>query len=157
LCAEGERTKEGVNTAVLTLNNLPSSLLKEYLPPDISINTKANATVVGQFSTVEDFIGVVNVSLSKGDIRYRFQGREVLVPLDKTLLEVLAKPTGVTSSLNVDWGKYLRVDGKGSLDDLFAENIVDLDLKANIPSFDWVSPLMPVLQGLGGEVALTSK
>ena len=157
LCAEGERTKEGVNTAVLTLNNLPSSLLKEYLPPDISINTKANATVVGQFSTVEDFIGVVNVSLSKGDIRYRFQGREVLVPLDKTLLEVLAKPTGMISSLNVDWGKYLRVDGKGSLDDLFAENIVDLDLKANIPSFDWVSPLMPVLQGLGGEVALTSK
>ncbi len=157
LCAEGERTKEGVNTAVLTLNNLPSSLLKSYLPPDVSINTKANATVVGQFSTVEDFIGVVNVSLAKGDIRYRFQGREVLVPLDTTLLEVLAKPTGVTSSLNVDWGKYLRVDGKGSLNDLFAENIVKLDLKANIPSFDWVSPLMPVLQDLGGEVALTSK
>ncbi|UNM96830.1 translocation/assembly module TamB domain-containing protein [Ignatzschineria rhizosphaerae] len=157
LCAEGARSHDGVNTAVVTLNNLPSSLLKEYLPDDISVNTKANATIAGQFSTTEDFLGVVNVSLSKGDIRYRLQGREVLIPLDKTLLQVLAKPTGVTSSLDVDWGKYLRVDGKGSLDDLFAENLVDVDLKANIPSFDWISPLMPVLQDLGGEVGFSSK
>ena len=152
LCAEGGRSPEGVNTAVVTLNNLPSSLLKDYLPDDVSINTKANATIAGQFSTVEDFIGVVNVSLAKGDIRYRLQGREVLIPLDKTLLDVQARPTGVTSSLNIDWGKYLRVDGSGGINDLFKDNIVDASVKANIPSFDWVSPLMPVLQDLGGEV-----
>ena len=156
-CAEGERTKEGVNTAVVTLNNLPSSLLKDYLPDDISINTKANATIAGQFSTEEDFIGVANVSLSKGDIRYRLQGREIEIPLSTTLLDVQARPSGITSTLNVDWGKYLRVVGDGKIDDLFKNNVIAAKVKADIPSFDWVSPLVPALQGLGGEILLTSE
>lgn len=156
-CAEGERTKEGVNTAVVTLNNLPSSLLKDYLPDDISINTKANATIAGQFSTEEDFIGVANISLSKGDIRYRLQGREIEIPLSTTLLDVQARPSGVTSTLNVDWGKYLRVVGDGKINDLFKKNIVDAKVKADVPSFDWVSPLVPALQGLGGEILFTSE
>ncbi|MHC5225775.1 translocation/assembly module TamB domain-containing protein [Ignatzschineria sp. LJL83] len=155
-CTEGARTDKGLNTAVMTLHNLPSSLLTPYLPEDISINTKANATIAGKFTTMEDFLGIVNVSLSKGDIRYRLQGREVLVPLDKTQLEVLAKPQGITSNLNVDWGKYLAINGKASLTDLLKENLVDASLKANIPSFDWVSPLVPVLQDLNGQVNFTS-
>lgn len=156
-CAEGGRSVEGINTAVITLNNLPSSLIESYLPPDLSINTKANVTIAGQFTTEEDFVGVVNLALAKGDIRYRFQGREILIPLDKTLLEVHALPEKVTSNLNVDWGKYLRVQGQGEMNDLFKENLVDASVVANIPSFDWVSPLMPVLQDLGGEVLLKGK
>lgn len=156
LCTEGARTDEGLNTAVVTLNNLPSSLLTPYLPEDVSINTKANATIAGQFTTLEDFLGIVNVSLSKGDVRYRLQGREVLVPLDKTQLDVLAQPQGITSHLNVDWGKYLAINGKGSLTDLLKENLVDASLNAHIPSFDWISPLMPVLQDLNGKVNFTS-
>ncbi|PWD87323.1 translocation/assembly module TamB domain-containing protein [Ignatzschineria cameli] len=157
LCAEGERTKEGVNTAVVTLNNLPSSLLKDYLPDNISINTKANVTIAGQFSDEEDFIGVTNVSLSKGDIRYRLQGREVEIPLSTTLLDIQARPSGITSTLNVDWGKYLRVVGDGKVDDLFKENRVAAKVKADVPSLNWISPLVPALQGLGGEILLTSE
>lgn len=157
LCVEGSRSEKGVNAGVITLNNLPSSLLKEYLPKDISIDTKANTTIAGQFTTEEDFVGIVNISLSKGDIRYRLQGREVKIPLDKTLLTVQAHPNGVTSLLDVDWGKYLRVNGDGNISDLFAENKVAAKVKADIPSFDWVSPLMPVLQDLGGEVVFTSE
>lgn len=157
LCVQGNRSVEGVNAGVITLNNLPSSLLKEYLPDNIAIDTKANATIVGQFSTEKDFLGAVNVSLSKGDIRYQLQGRQVTVPLDKTLLEVHAQPNGITSSVNIDWGKYLRVLGDGDMKDLFAENIVNASIKADIPSFDWVSPLIPVLQGLDGEVVFASE
>lgn len=157
LCVEGSRSKEGVNAGVLTLNNLPSSLIKTYLPDNISVDTKANATIVGQFTTESDFLGAVNVSLSKGSVKYRLQGREVVVPLDKTLLEAYALPTGITSALNIDWGKYLRVNGKGEMHSLFKENLVDAEVKADIPSFDWVSPLMPVLQDLGGEVVFTSE
>lgn len=157
LCVEGSRSKEGVNAGVLTLNNLPSSLIKSYLPEDITVDTKANATIVGQFTTESDFLGAVNVSLSKGSVKYRLQGREVVIPLDKTLLEAYALPTGITSALNVDWGKYLRVNGKGEMHSLFKENLVDASVKADIPSFDWVSPLMPVLQDLGGEVIFTSE
>lgn len=157
LCVEGSRSKEGVNAGVLTLNNLPSSLLKTYLPDNISIDTRANATIVGQFTTETDFLGAVNVSLSKGSVKYRLQGREVVIPLDKTLLEAHALPTGITSALNIDWGKYLRVNGAGEMHALFKENLVKANVKADIPSFDWVSPLVPVLQDLGGKIEFTSE
>lgn len=154
-CLEGT-AREGINVGVVTLRNLPSTLLKPYLPEDLAINTSLNAVITGQYISQEDFIGVADISLAEGDLRYQLQGRELQIPLKSTFVRARAVPDGVESELEIDWGKYLKADGDGKMTSLFTQNRVTGSVTAEIPSYDWVAPLFPYLQELGGEIGLNA-
>ncbi len=154
-CLEGT-AREGVNVGVVTLRNLPSKLLEPYLPEDLAVKTSLNGVLTGQYINQEDFIGVADISLAEGEVRYQLQGRELIVPLKSTFVRARAVPEGVESELEIDWGKYLRADGSGKMTSLFEKNEILGSVKADIPSYDWVAPLFPYLQELGGEIALNA-
>lgn len=156
LCMEGARDQGGINTAVFMVNNFSLAPLDPYLPPELSVNTRAQATIAGQFTAVDDFVGIANLSLTKGDLRYHFQGKKLLIPLETTELEVVAKPDGVVGSLNIDWGRYFQANGSGALRALFTENLIEANVRADLLDIAWITPLLPDVKGLSADIALTA-
>lgn len=155
-CLEGARDHQGVNTAVVTLNNLPLSKWEKYLIPGVTLESDIQIVMAGHFTSIDDFSGVAYLSLSRGEMGYRYQGQKLQIPLEKTQLELSMKPDKINGSLQVDWGEYLQVKGVGSLSQPFVENNVELDLLATLPSMMWVSSLWPELKDLSGNVDLTA-
>ncbi len=151
LCLEGRYQPE-MSAGTAVLRRLPASIVKEFLPPDLLIDTSLDLVVSGRFTDKEDYVGVADLSLAEGRTRYRLQGRQVEIPLTASFMRLLAKPEDVTADLGVDWGQYLQIKGSGKLLDPFEEQQLQFHTEAHIPSLTWISPLVPYLQKLEGRV-----
>lgn len=149
LCLEGRYDEEmSVGTAVL--RRLPADIITQYLPEEITVNTALDVVLSGRFSTPEDYVGVVDISLAKGDTAYQLQGRQIKIPLTASFMRILANAEKVESEVKLDWGDYLQIEGVGNLDDPFATAIVQYHAEAHIPSLNWIAPLFPEIQELRG-------
>ncbi|MBS7826944.1 translocation/assembly module TamB domain-containing protein [Wohlfahrtiimonas chitiniclastica] len=156
ICVQGQH-HEGNSFGTLAVRRLQPKRINAFLPPEIQVNTTADLVVAGQFKDQKSFNGIVDASLSSGQIRYRMQGYEINVPLTKTQVLVRAKPEAITSTVDVDWGQYLQIHGGGSLDDPFGRQLVKAKIDGNAPTLKWILPIVPQLQKLEGQLTMQAE
>lgn len=151
-CVEGSYTPD-LSVGVLTLRNLPLDYLYQYLPENITVDTKANAVFAGQFTDLSDFKGIGELSLNEGGIELMLEGRKVLVPLKKSVIRLDAAPELITGNVDFDWGNYLDIEGELAIQNIMKEHSPLVGkIYAHIPNFDWVAPIFPYLQDITGTI-----
>lgn len=151
MCLEGQKT-DAQSFGSLVVRRLQPKKIKSLLPPELDINTTADMVIIGQFTDLNNFNGVVDLSLSEGHIGYNVQGYKLNVPLTKTKAIVHAKPKEVLTQLDIDWGKYLQIHGGGTIKEPIGKQIVDIKIDGHAPTLDWVLPIIPSLQKLEGKL-----
>lgn len=151
-CMEGSHRPEN-SVGVLTIRNMSSAFLKQYLPENIEVNTRLNAVITGQYKTAEDFKGIADIFLDKGTVGIMLEGRKVDIPLKLSNIHVSANPDLVDGAINFDWGSYLKIDGGAKIKSVMKENnSLQGQVVAHIPNFEWLGPIVPYLQDLKGKV-----
>lgn len=153
MCMQG-RKKGEQSLGSLVIRKLQPKRINALLPPEVQVDTTADLVIAGQFINEKEFNGVVDASLSAGQIRYRMQGYELIVPLKKTKAIVHAKPEEILTDINVDWGQYLQIHGGGTMKEPFGKQLVDVAIDGNAPTLDWLLPIIPALQKLDGKLAM---
>lgn len=152
-CMQGMRDEENIYGSVV-LRKLQPKKLNSILPDEIQVNTTADLVVSGQFIDTKNFKGIVDVSLSNGEVRYRLHGYELKVPLKTTKAVIHAQPAEIATQVNVDWGDYLQIHGGGQMKEPFGEQLVDVMIEGKAPTLSWILPIVPSLQKLAGQLSM---
>lgn len=153
ICMQGHR-KDQTGYGSFVIRRLQPKQLNSILPPEVVITTTADLVIAGSYTNKKNFTGVVDASLAPGNIRYRLQGYELNVPLKTTKAVIRAVPKEVTTELNVDWGDYLQIKGGGDIKDPMGKQIVNVLVKGEAPTLNWILPIVPSLQKLAGKLTM---
>ncbi len=151
LCLQGQHA-DGNTFGTFAIRSLGANMLQEFLPKELGLNTHLNAVVSGQFKSSTDFIGIADVQLVPGTVTYLHQGRPVVIPLKKTLLNVEVTPKGAIGKLDLDWAEYLNGKGEGKISELFDEQLLSGQFNMNVPSIEWLKKMIPKAKTLVGKI-----
>ncbi|MFY9825366.1 MAG: translocation/assembly module TamB domain-containing protein [Thermoanaerobaculia bacterium] len=112
LCADGQWSKTGPWNASGTIADLPFSLFKPFLPPDLTITGAVNGTFRGQ-GTPNGFV-TANVDLrpGPGEVRYPLEsGKPAVVRFDQGTLTLTAGQDGLAAHAALNFPDTGKVDG----------------------------------------------
>ncbi|GBU09148.1 hypothetical protein AwWohl_02860 [Gammaproteobacteria bacterium] len=169
ICLQGQNI-DGNTFGTLAIRGILPSLFKDYLPKELNIKTSINAVASGQFKSMQDFIGVLEVQFVPGSMNYLVQGRNLNIPLKKSLLSIEARPAQIKSKLDLDWGDYLNIQGSGGMElpkispdtknktklqqqKSFIDQIkVFGTFVAKVPNIEWARIMLPQLKTLKGNI-----
>jgi autotransporter translocation and assembly factor TamB len=97
LCADGQWAKNGPWSANGTIAQVPFSLLKPFLPPDVQISGALGGTFAGTGSPAGVVTANVDLRPGPGDVRYPLKGGETAdVHFDQGTVRVVAGADGLT-------------------------------------------------------------
>jgi translocation and assembly module TamB len=97
LCAEGQWSKTGPWSASGNLADLPFTLFKPFLPPDLEITGGVNGTFAGSGTTRGFVTANVDLRPGPGEIRYPTQtGETAKIGYDQGTVRVVAGADGLT-------------------------------------------------------------
>ncbi|HSS76246.1 MAG TPA: translocation/assembly module TamB domain-containing protein, partial [Thermoanaerobaculia bacterium] len=112
LCAGGQWSKAGPWSASGTIADLPFSLFKPFLPPDLTITGAVNGTFRGQ-GTPNGFV-TANVDLKPGpgEVRYPLEtGKPAQVRFEQGTVTLTAGQDGLTAHAALNFPDTGKIDG----------------------------------------------
>jgi translocation and assembly module TamB len=170
LCADGQWSKTGPWNASGTIADLPFSLFKPFLPPDLTITGAVNGTFRGQ-GTPNGFV-TANVDLrpGPGEVRYPLEsGKPATIRFDQGTVTLTAGQDGLAAHAALNFPDTGKVDGTlrlpqyNTLGAPLQQQSVGGHITANFTNLGLVEGFVPALKNpkgtldadltLGGTVA----
>jgi translocation and assembly module TamB len=112
LCADGQWSKTGPWNASGTIADVPFSLLKPFLPPDLAITGAVNGTFRGQSAPNGFVTASVDLRPGPGEVRYPLEsGETARIRFDQGTVALTAGQDGLAGHATLNFPDTGKVDG----------------------------------------------
>jgi translocation and assembly module TamB len=160
LCADGQWVKNGPWSANGTIAQVPFSLLKPFLPPDVQINGAVGGTFTGSGSPAGMVTANVDIRPGPGDIRYPTKSGETTdVHFEQGTIRLVAGGDGVTGHADLTFVNTgvlradLRLPQYNKIGAPLQAQTINGRIVANFSNLGLVEAFVPDLENVKGTLS----
>jgi len=143
------------------INKLPLMLFTHWLPPELKLNSTANATAVLQFQKPDQLLGHIQIELPSGSVSYPvLEGERDQWEYRSGKVKVVITPKGLEANTEIamkngdQFKAQLSLPGAKPLTIVRQRQPLKASALLNIHDLGLIESIVPEIQDLKGQVAL---